>query len=86
MKGNRIQEYTGAEMKDMINGGIENQHLFRFLLRIYYRTGGKIHFPKTFVDWEPGCTINCAKCNLVCFILQILILVYYGTGVLLPNE
>ncbi|XP_030198195.1 ATP-dependent RNA helicase DHX58 [Gadus morhua] len=31
---------------------------------IYYNTGGEFHLPKTFEDWEPGCIINCAKCNL----------------------
>ncbi|NWW93321.1 DHX58 helicase, partial [Rhynochetos jubatus] len=31
---------------------------------LYYRvSSGKIHFPRTFKDWEPGCRIACSGCS-----------------------
>ncbi|NXY92717.1 DHX58 helicase, partial [Alcedo cyanopectus] len=32
--------------------------------RLYYRvSSGKIQFPRTFKDWEPGCRIACCQCS-----------------------
>ncbi|XP_071433295.1 ATP-dependent RNA helicase DHX58 isoform X2 [Pithys albifrons albifrons] len=32
--------------------------------RLYYRvSSGKIQFPRTFRDWEPGCRICCSECS-----------------------
>lgn len=31
--------------------------------RKHYRTGGQVTLGRTFEDWEPGRTINCAKCG-----------------------
>ncbi|NXA17379.1 DHX58 helicase, partial [Ibidorhyncha struthersii] len=32
--------------------------------RLYYRvSSGKLQFPRTFKDWEPGCRITCSECS-----------------------
>ncbi|XP_059203544.1 ATP-dependent RNA helicase DHX58-like [Centropristis striata] len=28
-----------------------------------YKLGGKVMLPRTFEDWEPGCTIRCSNCD-----------------------
>lgn len=43
------------------------QGVFCFLsYRFYYTvSSGKIHFERTFRDWEPGCRIVCSECRQV---------------------
>lgn len=36
-----------------------------FVYRRYYKCGGQVHLGRSFEDWEPGRTINCAKCEKV---------------------
>lgn len=43
------------------------QSLLVLVFRRHYKVGAKVPLPKSFTDWEPGCTISCGNgnCNKV---------------------